>query len=215
MIEDKLIKQNKFRKKQNSTGTVAEVFIIESLSLLDETKKRHEGEVLANVLRMCGKNPIYYYIRTKVELIMLAEEFEASGYRYLHLSCHGSEMAVETTIDKISYTEFAQIFDGKLKHRRLFASACGAGNQMFAELVGARNSGMHSVAGPSEEMQFDHAVAFWSAFYVKAFSLNNNSMNARNIVEIMKPLAKLFGTPIHWSRYSNKKAEWSHQVLQG
>jgi hypothetical protein len=202
-------------KKKTSNGTVAEVFIIESLSLIDEAKERHEGEVLANVLRMCGKKPLYYYIRTKAELEMLAEEFEASGYRYLHLSCHGGDTTIETTIDSVPYVEFAQMFDGRLKHRRLFASACGAGNQMFAELVGARNKGMHSVAGPSEEMQFDHAVAFWSAFYVKAFSVNRNSMNARDIPEIMKPLVSLFGTPIHWSRYSNKKDVWSHELLQG
>ena len=86
---------------------------------------------------------------------------------------------------------------------------------MFAELVGVRNKGMHSVAGPSEEMQFDHAVAFWSAFYVKAFSVNKNAMNARDIVGIMGPLAGLFGTPIHWSRYSNRKETWSHELIQG
>lgn len=215
MLLSELLDPQQPSKKKASNGTVAEVFIVESLSLIDEGKNRHEGEVLANVLRMCGKKPLYYYIRTKAELAMLAEEFEASGYRYLHLSCHGGDMTIETTIDPVPYVEFAQMFEGRLKHRRLFASACGAGNQMFAELVGAKNKGMNSVAGPSQEMQFDHAVAFWSAFYVKAFSVNKNSMNARDIVGIMRPLAGLFGTPIHWSRYSNKKESWSHEEIQG
>jgi len=210
-----LAKPQKPSRKRSSNGTIAEVFIIESLSLIDETKNRHEGEVLADILRMCGKKPLYYYIRTKAELEMLAEEFEASGYRYLHLSCHGGEMELETTIDKVSYIEFAQLFEGRLKHRRLFASACGAGNQMFAELVGAKNKGMNSVAGPSAEMRFDHAVAFWSSFYVKAFTINEKSMNSKHIAEIMRPLAALFGTSIHWSRYSNKSDSWTHELIDG
>ena len=60
---------------------------------------------------MCGKNPLYYYIRTKVELEHIAEEFEASGYRYLHISCHGGDDTLETTLSSVTYREFASIFD--------------------------------------------------------------------------------------------------------
>jgi hypothetical protein len=209
-----LAKLQEPNRKKSSNGTVAEVFIIESLSFIDETKNRHEGEVLADILRMCGKKPLYYYIRTKAELSVLAEEFEASGYRYLHISCHGGDMELETTLDTVPYSEFAQLFDGRLKHRRLFASACGAGNQMFAELVGARNKGMNSIAGPSTGMRFDHAVAFWSSFYVKAFSINEKSMNSKHIVEIMRPLSVLFDVSIHLSRYSNKSGTWTHGLIK-
>lgn len=197
--------------KKTSESTVAEVFIIESLSLIDERKNRHEGEVLADVLRMCGKNPLYYYIRTRAELVALVEEFAASRYRYLHLSCHGGEMELETTLDEISYIEFAQIFEGQLRRRRLFASACGVGNEMFAELLGARNEEMYSVAGPTGTMQFDHAVAFWSAFYVKAFSINSKSMKTKQVAEIIQSLATLFGAPFHLS--SKSKSAWKHQVI--
>lgn len=108
--------------KKSSDGTVAEVFIIESLTLGDETKQRHEGAVLASILRMCGKKPMYYYIRTKAELVHLVDEFDASGYRYLHLSCHGNDTSLDTTLDSISYSEFARIFEDRLKGRRL---TCG------------------------------------------------------------------------------------------
>ena len=90
-------------RKKKSGDTVPEVFIIESLELADETKERREGEVLAAVLRMCGKNPLYYYIRTKAELELLAKHFAASGYRYLHISCHGGMTSLETTLDSVSY----------------------------------------------------------------------------------------------------------------
>ncbi len=38
---------------------------------------------MSNILAMCGKKPIYYYFRTPDELVMLADEFRQSGYRYL------------------------------------------------------------------------------------------------------------------------------------
>ncbi len=208
-----LFEPQKPTPKKSKTDTVAQVFIIESLELIDETKERREGAVLASVLKMCGKNPLYYYIRTKAELEHLAEEFEASGYRYLHISCHGGETSLETTLDSVSYKEFAKIFEGKLKDRRLFVSACSAGNEMFAELVGSKNSEVISIAAPSTDIRFDHAVAFWTSFYVKTFSQNSKSMNSSRMVEVAKPLAKLFSAPLHFSR--RKSGTWVHEVIDG
>ena len=199
-------------RKKKSGDTVPEVFIIESLELADEANGRREGEVLAAMLRMCGKSPLYYYIRTKAELELLAEHFVASGYRYLHISCHGGMTSLETTLDSITYKEFAKIFARRLKNRRLFVSACSAGNRPFAELVRSRNRGIISVAAPTNDIQFDHAVAFWSSFYVKTFSLNSRSMNSDRIAEVLRALAALFNEPVHFSR-SNRKGKWIHEVI--
>jgi hypothetical protein len=199
-------------RKRKSGGTIPEVFIVESLGLADERKDRREGEVLAAVLRMCGKNPLYYYIRTKAELELVAALFKASGYRYLHISCHGGMTSLETTLDSVSYKEFARIFARKLSSRRLFVSACSAGNRPFAELVRSRNKGIISVAAPSNDIQFDHAVAFWSAFYVKTFSLNARSMNSDRLAEVLRPLAALFNEPVHFSRV-NKRGKWADEVI--
>ncbi len=200
------------RKKR--TSTIPQVFIIESLELIDETKERREGAVLAAILKMCGKNPLYYYIRTVAELEHMAEEFEASGYRYLHISCHGGKTSLETTLDSVTYQKFAKIFEGKLKDRRLFVSACSAGNELFAELVGSKNQDIISIAAPSNDIQFDHAVAFWSAFYVKTFSLNSKSMKSTRIIDVVKPLAALFSAPLHFSQ-KVKKTQWVHEVING
>jgi hypothetical protein len=200
-------------RKKNPRDSVPEVFIVESLELADERKERREGEVLAAVLRMCGKNPLYYYIRTRAELELIAELFKNSGYRYLHISCHGGMTSLETTLDSVSYKEFAKIFAGKLKNRRLFVSACSAGNRPFAELVRSRNKGVISVAAPSNDIQFDHAVAFWSSFYVKTFSLNARSMNSDRIAAVLRPLAALFNEPVHFSRV-NRKGKWAHEVIE-
>jgi hypothetical protein len=201
-------------RKKKSSDTVPEVFIIESLELADEANARREGEVLAAVLRMCGKNPLYYYIRTRAELEHLAKYFAASGYRYLHISCHGGMTSLETTLDSVSYKEFARIFAGKLKNRRLFVSACSAGNRPFAELVRSRNKGIISVTAPRNDIQFDHAVAFWSSFYVKTFSRNARAMHSDRIAELLRPLAALFNEPVHFSR-ANQRGKWVHEIIEG
>ena len=181
--------------KKKPTDTVPEVFILESLTLNDESKERREGAVLASVLKMCGKNPLYYYIRTGAEMEYMAKEFVKSGYRYLHVSCHGGDTSLETTLNSISYQDFAKIFKGRLKDRRLFVSACSAGNSLFADIVHARNRGLISVAAPIKNIRFDHAVAFWSAFYVKSFSLNAQSMKSGRIVE-------------RWLRFFGQGCKW-------
>lgn len=198
-------------KKKLADGTVPEVFIIESLTLTDENKERREGAVLASILRMCEKKPLYYYIRTRAELEHIAKEFEASGYRYLHISCHGGDDSLETTLDSIPYKDFAEVFKKLLNKRRLFVSACSTGNELFAELVAAKNPDVLSVAAPADDINFDIAVAFWSAFYVKVFDINPKSMNSTRLVEVLKQLSVLFGTRIHWSKRVNSALE--HEIV--
>ena len=91
-----------------------EVFILESLTFEDEKAQRFEGRILADVLHLSGKKPIYYYFRTKSELERLVKIFAASKYRYLHLSCHGSMDALKTTLDEISVVTLASIFKRRL-----------------------------------------------------------------------------------------------------
>jgi len=156
---------------------------------------------------------MYYYIRTKAELVHLAEEFDASGYRYLHLSCHGNDTSLDTTLDSITYAEFAKIFKDRLKGRRLFVSACSAGNELFAETVGGNNSDLISVAAPSEDIDFDDAVAFWSSFYVRTFKQNAKSMNSNRVADSLKSLAVFFKAPIHFSKRGKNKTEWIHRAI--
>ena len=196
----------------NNPKTIPQVFIIESLRFEDEDDGTLEGKVLADVLHMCGKKPIYYYFRTEKELIALAQKFDESGYRYLHLSCHGNNKSVASTLDSIGFERLSNIFRGKLKRRRLFASACEVGTEHFSDLIGKANPGMHSIAAPVDSIHFDVAVAFWSAFYVKAFRTDHRAMKAAHIASILRSLSELFGTRVHWSR-ADSDDNWTHEVI--
>ena len=193
--------------------TKPEVFIIESLNIDDENKDLFEGKVLSQTLRMCGKKPIYYYCRTKEELQLLLLMFRESGYRYLHLSCHGGPLSLETTLDSINYTELSEMMTGLLKNRRLFVSACEAGNELFSTSISSRNKGMYSIAAPSVNIRFDYAVAFWSAFYVRIFSLGETAMRRKGIRLEVQKLVKFFYAEFHWSYYDAKNDRWSHEYL--
>ena len=196
--------------------TFAEVFIIESLSIEDERPKVSEGKILFDTLKMCGKDPEYYYIRTRKELEEVAIIFRKSGYRYLHLSCHADESNICLTYDDLTYAEFAEIFKGHLRNRRLFVSACEVGNEIFSTIIaGKGNKGMYSIAAPKIKIAFDKAVALWCAFYVQVFSEKEHAMNSTRIKYALIPLCHLFNVPFLCSIYVPKYDKWKHVKIEG
>jgi hypothetical protein len=162
---------------------------------------------------MGGKNPIYKYFRTIEELELLALMYRESGYRYLHVSCHGDASKIHTTLGSIAYLQFSKIFDGLLKNRRLFMSACETGSQLFSEIVAARNKGMYSIAAPIDTIRFDQAYAIWTAFYTKAYLIDHTKMKTQYMYAAMHKLCKLFEVRFHWSGYTSKKDQWFHREL--
>ena len=66
---------------------------------------RFEGKLISKMLALGGKECRYFYVRTKRELSEVLKLFSKSGYRYLHLSCHGSDdkQTLHTTLDAIPF----------------------------------------------------------------------------------------------------------------
>ena len=75
------------------------------------------------------------YIRTKRELKAILEQFLASKYRYLHLSCHGNRNSMGTTLDSIPFSELGPLIAPYLDRRRLFVSACSMTNDALARVI--------------------------------------------------------------------------------
>ena len=57
------------------------------------------------ILSLADVKCIYKYVRTIHELKYFIEDFHKSQYRYLHISCHGSEESISTTLDEIPFAE--------------------------------------------------------------------------------------------------------------
>jgi hypothetical protein len=176
--------------------SIPKVFIIETLNIREEGNKR-EGEVLSQILKCWGKTPVYFYIRTKKELIAVLKQFKHSRYRYLHFSCHANRSAVYTTLDKIPIRELAKIMGPYLNRRRLFISACSAANKTLAYYLFDR-SGCVSLAGPAEVIGFQSAAMLWASFYHLVFKQDGKTMKGKDVLKILRGLSDLHRIPINY-----------------
>jgi hypothetical protein len=157
-----------------------EIFIIESLKFKDERAERFEGRIISQILALSGKNCEYCYIRTKRELKVLLEQFASSSYRYLHLSCHGNDGSMFTTLDPIPFSEFGPLVRPYLRKRRLFVSACSATNRALADKI-MPDSGCYSILGPDQDIYFSDAAVLWASFYHVMFAADSTAMKYKTI----------------------------------
>lgn len=169
-----------------------QLFIIESLRDERQKKEKAEGKILSKILAMSGKECRYRYVHSKEGLASRLKEFTESGYRYLHLSCHGSKHEIVTMLDKIPFQEFGAMVRPHLKRRRLFLSACLATNEALAKEI-MPQSGCWSIMGPTGKIGFHVAVVLWAAFYHLMFKVDSEKMkykaikvNAQKVVELFE-----------------------------
>lgn len=202
------------KKIVRSNFTKPETFILESLGRDDEKQARLDGKILYEVLKLHGKNPMYYYFRTQRELTEFAKIFRESGYRYLHLSCHGGEDIVQYTFGNSSYKDFASIFDKKLHNRRLFVSGCNLGNMNFANEIFATNGGMYSITAPTKKVYFHQSVSFWSAFYYMMHAWDDSMMKKKRLSQVLTQLTTIFEMPLaHYFRDTSQCAAVVEQLF--
>jgi hypothetical protein len=156
-----------------------DIFIIESLDWCDETHRK-EGEIISRTLKLSGKKPVYYYVRTQRELESVLNFFETSEYRYLHFSCHGGEYSLGTTLDHIHSEKFSDIVAPYLHEKRLFLSTCLAATKTLAGHL-FKKSRCFSVVGPASKISFDDSAIFWTCFYHMMFKEDPNKMTKYRI----------------------------------
>lgn len=183
--------------------TKPNVFIIETLDFDDEKADRFEGKVLSKILRLNGIESEYYYIRTNRELDEIIGKFDESDFRYLHISCHGSPVSLETTLDSIPFDELGKILSPCLDKKRVFVSACEMVNKDLADAL-ISDSECYSVIGPSEPVVFSVATIFWASFYHLMFSDNDSAMKREEIRTVLGKITDLFGVPVNYYSKSKK-----------
>jgi hypothetical protein len=207
------MKVTKKVKSEPPKSTKPEVFIIESLEFVDEENQRFEGRILFDILRMCGKNPKYFYFRTEEELVELVTKFDNSGYRYLHISAHGNEAAIGTTLGSITYLRFADIFEGHLNKRRIFLSACSVGNDQLATRLKQLNKTLYSFAAPVNDIEFHTAAALWGALYVLLFNVDDSVVKSRDLTTVLTKVCGLFGVRFFLGRFDDSQDRWVKGII--
>lgn len=175
----------------------AEVFIIESLLEKDVEEKRLDGEILYQQLCLIGQSPRYIRVNDQNEFQAALVIFRQSNYRFLHISCHGSEDSVRLGADRCDYLDFARMTNGMLKSRRVSFSACKLGHPALAKALFQENKGMHSFLAPQGNIKFGTASVFWASF----FTLLYENCHFRGKVNVghrlVRDTAKSVGNALH------------------
>lgn len=188
----KMLKDGNWPFPKPHVPTVPELFIIESLRDHDEDSGFFEGVRIAQILRLAGRKPKYFYVQDERELELLVPVFLQSGYRYLHMSCHGDKKGLELTSGYMKFARFSKMFGDSLKLRRLFVSACESGQEALVEALHRDSHGIQSVVAPCTAIDFDHAAAIWSAFYLSLLEMPKNGRTHIDVVKRISWLVKLF-----------------------
>lgn len=183
--------------------TKADVFIIESLRFADEADNAFEGKFLSHILHLGGKKPKYYYIRTQKELEKVLKLFRQSAYRYLHLSCHGSETSISTTLDRVSFRKLGQLIRPYMRKKRLFISACSAVNSQLAKNI-IPSSGCISIIGPVTDVGFHDAAIIYASFYHLMFKKRASKMTRSGVTSILQKVADAFGISLNYFSISRR-----------
>jgi hypothetical protein len=186
--------------------TLPKVFIIESLTFSDESHDYFEGQIISKILKMSGIEHKYFYVRTEKELKALLSKFYDLRYRYLHLSCHGNNNSIATTLDKIPFSRLADLLKPNLFEKRLFLSACLSTNDDLANEI-IKKTGCYSIIGSDEKIYIDDAAIFWASFYQLMFKQNSRVMTRDTIEPTLKKLVEIHKLPIRYftKRINNKK----------
>ncbi|USD21711.1 hypothetical protein MJO52_00790 [Microbulbifer variabilis] len=179
------------------------IFIIESL----ENGDYYDGKNLKEILKLSQIKCEYRYVHTREELSEAVKEFRQSNLRYLHLSCHANMDGIEVDNKIISNKELIEIFKGNIKKRRLFLSACKAGNRNMATVFINKCHGQ-SVIGTPINLRFDKAALFWPAFYHVINILDQEKMNKRSLTETIKRCVDLFDVPINYYHNINGQEKY-------
>lgn len=155
---------------KDTLETIPDVFIIESLSR--DYNGDVQGRSLEAMLKGLGQYPRYCDVSSKFELFHALEAFKNSGYRYLHISCHGNivdDAIVMRNNENVHWKELvAKIADLKLAQTRLFLSACSCGStrSLATKLFSTEgNKSVASVLAPDKDIHLDDALLFWATFY--------------------------------------------------
>jgi hypothetical protein len=188
------------------------VFIIESLNFDDEDNDRYEGKFLSHILNLDRekKTSIYYYIRTKKELVEILNKFDSSNYRYLHISCHGNDKNLNMTLDKIPYVEFGKIVRSHLNKRRLFLSACEVVNRGLAKEI-IPDTECYSLIGFGKTVEFADAAVIWASFYHLMFKKNPNAMKRKYIRPILQKIKETYNISM---RYFSKSPDMQDGIRE-
>jgi len=143
------------------------------------------------MLQLAKRYVMYRYIRTEKELTQMLIQFQGTGFRYLHLACHGNSTEIALTFDTIPLRRLADLLIPHLDRKRLFISACHGAHRSLAGPV-LTGSGCYSVIGPTRDIDFQDVVVAWASFYTLMSKADPDVMKRKDIQANLQRVCDLF-----------------------
>lgn len=187
-------------------STEPKVFIIESLTLQDESENHFEGEIIHKILNLSNVKSRYEYIRTDIEFTHFLKDYERSEYRYLHISMHGDKQLISTTFNNIDLENFVLNISKYLDKRRLFLSCCSFATDKLAEKIFAE-SDCYSIVGFNKAVNYNDAAIFWATFYHHMFNRGKRYIKYVELKSLLKKLMTIYKLPIVYYQSSSKNTK--------
>jgi len=177
------------------TSTAYGVFIIESL----REGEFKDGEHLNAVLELCRINSFYKSVSSKPEFLQALVDFNKSGFRYLHISCHADQKGLEIGGEDVPSEELLAGLKGNINGRRVFLSACKGSNLLMATIVIGKCRGQSVIGSPD-----DKAALFWPSFYYVVNRIDKEKMNQRSLSKSIQKCIDLFDVSINYYHRSKR-----------
>jgi hypothetical protein len=167
------------------------VYIIESVKSEDFAEGEYLNAILNHSITCYHKDCI-----SVDHLKDLLKDFRKSKFRYLHLSCHANESGIFINGDFVSNRQLQEML-GKINDRRVFLSACEAGNENLAHRLISLSRAL-SVIGTPLPLNQDKAAVFWPAFYYVMKEGDLKKMTMDRLKTNLQKCVDLFDVPINY-----------------
>jgi hypothetical protein len=123
--------------------------------------------------------------------------------------------AISLVNEKILYEDLSLLFKDKLNKKRVFMSACKAGNlELAQELI--INNKAYSVIGSPISLDFDNFLLFWASLYklINRKEEKVDKMDKKALIDNIKKCCDLFSVPINYYSFIRNEKKWSDKFIR-
>ena len=190
--------------------TTPDVFIVQSLRFDDE-EGQHYRRIVYLAYPEVGRtsSAILLHSRLNEPGSKFLDRFEASAFRYLHISCHANRNGIALTLDNLDIDDLGALLSPYLESRRIFFSACKLVTPELARAL-LKETGCYSVIGPSNAIRFDEAALFWASLYHLMFRNDETVMKRQELQRNLRALSAVLGVNVRYFSVSQSAEGWVH-----
>ena len=203
----------------------SDLFIIEVLRPEDYACFAADGLQLVTQMQALGFDTRYVRAYTFDSFKTAVAQYQESGFKWLHLSCHGCDTGVEFykkepwvnckfEPEVITNDKVAKSFGKCLIHCRVTLSGCRTGNVDLTQKIFECNKGLQSLVAPVDDLADDIVAPLWLSYYSllikrsrSKYEGDNVKITNEDIGEVVESVSKCFSVSLAFNAYHPAKTD--------